>query len=153
MGWSDEAAKDFKSWLSEHSGSMMCACDHGCNQWLKKNESKASLAMRIMFNKGTASLDKLVQRSNEDVNKIWYWLEMRENKKYNEEIRRQEREEGKKILERVPWEKVQAAWLPKWEEGQPSPTERRTEAAKALGLTRSELTLAYFAGKSENENE
>jgi len=151
MGWSDDSAKDFKSWQGEWDGCMMCACDHGCNQWLVKNQSKASLVMRVLSSKGSTKLDKIVQMSNQKANKIWFWIHMRENKKFNEELRREERRQGLEIIARIGYDKIKAAWEPKWEEGQPSATGRRKLAAEALGLTRTELSMAYFAGKPEQE--
>jgi hypothetical protein len=99
MGWSDEPSKSYKEWRYEWDGSMLCDCGHGCNQWLKKNHSKVSLIMRVRDNNGKTSLDKIVQMKNDRADKIWYFLVMRDSRKFNEELRKSEELIANKIKE------------------------------------------------------
>jgi hypothetical protein len=81
--WSEEPARDLAHWRNQWDGAMFCACDHGHNQWLKENEAKASLIIRILLTGGKTSLDKLVRMENDRVNKIWYWLAKNDSRRNN----------------------------------------------------------------------
>lgn len=87
MGWSDDPSDNMKNWLSEYEGSLMCGCDHGCNQWREKNQSKAILIMRILSNGGTTNPDKIVQMENSKVDKILYRILRWQSQKFNRELR------------------------------------------------------------------
>lgn len=86
MGWSDEPSENYEKWKSGLDGSIMCDCDHGCRQWIKNNWTKISLVLK--YKDKPALLDKIVSMENARANNIWYWLEMREVKKFNEELRK-----------------------------------------------------------------
>ncbi len=75
--------KDFESWLSMYDGCVGCACDHGCNQWLVENQTKAALMFRIIRNKGTTNLDRVARMDTLKANLIWFFLSYRRSKKVN----------------------------------------------------------------------
>lgn len=98
---STEVQPSFKDWKEFREGCIACACDHGCNAWVKEQEAKSSLFFDILTNKNaTTSLDKVAKMPLERANKIWYrifrWRMYRANREMNEQIRR-ENEESKAI--------------------------------------------------------
>jgi hypothetical protein len=64
------APKDLEDWLESWMGSMQCGCDHGCNQWLKENSSKAMIVMRVLAKRGSTDLDALVRRPIREVDAV-----------------------------------------------------------------------------------
>lgn len=92
MSWSDKPSVTYEGWVSERDGCIMCACGHGCNQWLQNNLTKTSLILRILYSRGSTSLDRIVQMENSKVDKIWHWLQMRAATKFNEQLRKESRE-------------------------------------------------------------
>ncbi len=85
-----ETAKDFKSWLSEWEDCLVCACDHGCNQWVKEQGHRAALLFRILSTKGNTSLERVTQIPLKEVDQIWYRIVTWESEKWNRDNRKQE---------------------------------------------------------------
>lgn len=80
-----EVQPNVDEWLSYWEGCLICACDHGCNQWVKEQGHRAALIMRAMrLGSKKSVLDKLVQMPLKKSDKIWYWLYKRENMAINE---------------------------------------------------------------------
>ena len=83
-----ETQKDFQSWLSFYEGCLMCACDHGCNQWVKEQTQRAALLFRILSKpNATTKLEKVTNIPLEKVDKLWYKIAMRESKEWNGKLR------------------------------------------------------------------
>lgn len=88
--WKESEVKpDFKTWLDFYEGCIMCGCDHGCNQWIKEQEARNALAIR-MLQLGSKNLDKLVTIPLERANKIWFWIRHQDIRRFNEKLRKQE---------------------------------------------------------------
>lgn len=66
-----------EKWLNFWYGCVLCNCDHGCNEWIVKNASKAhAIISGLLKNEQVENLDKLVQRDILEVNsefhkKVW----------------------------------------------------------------------------------
>ena len=70
-----ETYDSYKDWKSNYDGCLMCACDHGCNQWVASQSRRTSLILRILTKKDSnTSLDKVVKMTDERVNWLWYYL-------------------------------------------------------------------------------
>lgn len=60
----------FAEFVDTWHGSMMCACDHGCNGWLLENAGKAYRIFQAQARGATVEeLDAIVQRHVNDVAK------------------------------------------------------------------------------------
>lgn len=88
-----EIQPSFKEWKEFYDGCLMCACDHGCNQWLKEQQARASLLFDAISTPGSTKPDKIAQMSLERVNKIWYRLVWWKAEKFNRELRKLESNE------------------------------------------------------------
>jgi hypothetical protein len=59
----------YNDWLEEWHGSVLCACDHGCNQWLAENAGKAhELLLALQKGATEMELDAIVQKHVSEVN-------------------------------------------------------------------------------------
>jgi hypothetical protein len=88
---STEAQSTFEKWHSFLEGCLHCACDHGCNQWVKEQGRRSALLFRILAKKdSTTSLDRVTQMPLEKVNAIWFRITSWESDKWNRENRKQE---------------------------------------------------------------
>jgi hypothetical protein len=79
----------YNDWLVEWHGSILCACDHGCNQWLAENACKAHEIM-LALQKGATELelDVIVQKHVSEVfGEIHQrmWDEMKAKRKSSDE--------------------------------------------------------------------
>ena len=84
---STEVQPDIDTWLDFWNGCVHCACDHGCNQWIDEQSARAALIMRAMrLGSKKSVLDKLVQIPLKRVNRVWFWLTMRESRILNDAI-------------------------------------------------------------------
>lgn len=54
----------FHTWMDYWEGCVLCACDHGCNQFLLANAAKAAALLRARGN--AESLDELNQLAMKD---------------------------------------------------------------------------------------
>lgn len=78
--------KSFENFLEQHEGSVICSCDHGCNQWILRQSPRMALAIRMM-RKGSTNLDKMAALPLGRVNKIWYWVQSQDNRRWNKALR------------------------------------------------------------------
>ena len=72
----------YQDFMEEYEGSMICGCDHGCNQWLKKQGARVALGYRMM-KLGSKNLDKMAQMPIARVDKIWYWVQRQDSRRWN----------------------------------------------------------------------
>ncbi len=77
MAWDDDPSENLESWLEHYLGCIGCGCDHGCNQWLQKNQTKSLLIMRVLIKRGNTDLNELVRRPNSEVNSLFWKLGLR----------------------------------------------------------------------------
>lgn len=78
--WDDlKTSSDFETWRHAWDGSLACACDHGCNQWLKEQQGKASLIFR--YKDKPKLLDKIARMQPERAARLAGWLSRREARK------------------------------------------------------------------------
>lgn len=82
-----ETHKTFQDFMEEYEGASVCACDHGCNQWLKRSENRIILGLR-MLKSGSKNLDKLASMKIHRVNKIWHRIYKNENHGMNVKLRK-----------------------------------------------------------------
>lgn len=83
-----EVQKDFKSWFEEYQGCLACGCDHGCNQWIKEQQYRTAIILKIFSNpKAITKLEKVTQIPLERINKIWYKLQYWDMLRFNKELR------------------------------------------------------------------
>jgi hypothetical protein len=62
-------APNYSAWLDDWHSSIICACDHGCNQWLAENAGKAHELLLAMQKGATEmELDAIVQKHVSEVN-------------------------------------------------------------------------------------
>lgn len=108
MGSFRESFPSFEKFFAEHEGSIMCGCDHGCNQWIKKQEGRLALAVR-MIKRGSPNLDKMVSLPLDRVNKIWYWLRSQDSRRFNAKLYAKERASFRTTCLEIGIDKIQAA--------------------------------------------
>jgi hypothetical protein len=67
--WESKNKKpNYHAWLVEWHGCVICACDHGCNQWLAENAGKAFSLLEALDRKASAEeLDTIVQKHVSEV--------------------------------------------------------------------------------------
>ena len=76
---------NYESWLKEWYGSLACACDYGCNQWILTNAGKAyKLMISIKMGATETELDNIVNKEIKEINKE-FLTEMRERAKAHRE--------------------------------------------------------------------
>lgn len=87
MGYWENIKKDLtlKQFSEEYKGSMECACDHGCNQWLKANQSKVYLILRFIDSE--VDLNKITKMHVDRADKIFFWLSRKDSIKFNKQLR------------------------------------------------------------------
>lgn len=103
---STEVQPDVDTWLSHWEGCLTCACDHGCNQWVKEQSARAALVMRAMrLGSAKRLLDKLVQIPLKRADKVWFWIHMRENKALNDALRDKDTLEAMNAKAKDLWKK------------------------------------------------
>ena len=74
--WEDQKKQpDFKTWMEELRGSILCDCGHGCRDWIANNGAKSyKIIEALLSEKGasTEDLDKIVQKHTTEVGKeVW----------------------------------------------------------------------------------
>lgn len=64
---------NFKDWMDFLEGCLLCACDHGCNQWIAQNGGKMlRIAKEAQSVLSSEKLDVIVQADTDLVNsQIW----------------------------------------------------------------------------------
>jgi len=83
----EEVQPTAQAWLDYYDGCMMCACDHGCNQWIEEQKYRTSLLMRILLTpNATTSADKVARLPLQRVMNIWVRLENWESQKWNRRL-------------------------------------------------------------------
>lgn len=66
---SQKTMPNFADFMDSWHGSMMCACDHGCNGWLLQNSGKAYRVFQAVTRGATAEeLDAIVQKHVTEIN-------------------------------------------------------------------------------------
>ena len=89
MGWSDNPSKTVEKWLGEYEGSLMCDCDHGCRQWVRKNSTKNALLIRVLTKVGSSTNpNKIVQLDNKKADKIFLRIIRGEGKRRMREMKK-----------------------------------------------------------------
>ena len=83
-----ETQKDFKSWLEFYEGCLMCACDHGCSQWVKEQQHRAAILFRIISKpNATTKIEKITLMPLEEIDQLWYKMARRQSREWNRKMR------------------------------------------------------------------
>ena len=84
--WEDSKKQpDLKTWLEFYHGCLICACDHGCNQWVAENAGKAYILIEsLQKGQSLGFCDGVVQTDVADINNDIFqamWEDMKKRSK------------------------------------------------------------------------